>query len=131
MQNTLVKIPIIIILFHFIYLFIYLFIIIIIIIIIIFFFGGGGGGGAIDIDLQGQIWLKKSNFLASALLEVHNHHITNREPRVPRLLHSLTISWSPSSACIYVPRLFDGPDCFTVSTLCTYTDLGTRGYFGV
>ena len=36
-----------------------------------------------------------------------------------------------SSACIYIPRLFHGPDCFTVSTLCTYTDLGSRGYFGV
>ena len=27
--------------------------------------------------------------------------------------------------------MFHGPDCFTVSTLCTYTDLGSRGYFGV
>ena len=31
----------------------------------------------------------------------------------------------------YIPRLFCGPDCFTVSTLCTYSDLGSWGYFGV
>ena len=39
------------------------------------------------------------------------------------------------------PKLFHSPDCFTVSTLCTqfvrlyylvpYTDIGSRGYFGV
>ena len=28
-------------------------------------------------------------------------------------------------------RLLHGPDCFTVSTLCTYTDLGNRGYLGI
>ena len=37
----------------------------------------------------------------------------------------LTVSWSPSSAHTYIPRLFHGPDCVTVSTRCTYTDLGT------
>ena len=55
---------------------------------------------AIDHDLQGQIWLKKSNFLASPLLEIHNHHITTREPWLPRLLHR--------------------PDCFMVFILCMY-----------
>ena len=55
---------------------------------------------AIDLDLQGQIWLNKSNCLASPLLEIHNHHITTREPWVPRLLHR--------------------PDCFMVSILCMY-----------
>ena len=50
------------------------------------------------IDLQDQIWLKMSNFLTSTLLEIH--HITTREPWVPRLLHR--------------------PDCFMVSILCTY-----------
>ena len=50
--------------------------------------------------VQGQIWLKKPNFLASPLLEIHNHHITTREPWVPRLLHR--------------------PDCFIVSILCMY-----------
>ena len=40
---------------------------------------------AIDLDLQGQIWLKKSNFLVSPLLELHNHHITTREPWVPNI----------------------------------------------
>ena len=54
----------------------------------------------IDLDLQGQIWFKKSNFLASPLLEIHNHHITTIEPWVPRLLHR--------------------PDCFMVSILCAY-----------
>ena len=31
----------------------------------------------------------------------------------------------------YIPRLLHGPDCFTVSTLCTYTDLGSQGYLGI
>ena len=53
---------------------------------------------AIDIDIQGKIWLKKSNFLVSPLLEIHNHHITTRVPWVPRLLHRR--------------------DCFMVSILC-------------
>ena len=82
---------------------------------------------AIDLDLQGQIWLKKSNFLVSSLLEIHNHHITAREPWVPRLLHMpdcfMVVSWSPSSAHTYISRLCHSPDCFTVSTHCTYTDL--------
>ena len=43
----------------------------------------------------------------------------------------LTVSWSPSSAYTNIPRLFHGRDCFTISTLCTYTDIGSRGYFGV
>ena len=55
---------------------------------------------AIDLDLKNQIWLKKSNFLVSPLLEIHNHHITTRDPWVPRLLHR--------------------PECFMVSILCTY-----------
>ena len=69
--------------------------------------------GANIFDLQGQIWLKKSDFLASPLLGIHNHHITIREPWIPRLLHRT--------------------DCFMVSILCTYscTYLGSRGYFGV
>ena len=43
----------------------------------------------------------------------------------------LTVSCFPSSAHTYRPRLFHGPDCFTVSTRCTYSDLGSRGYFSV
>ena len=31
----------------------------------------------------------------------------------------------------YFPRLFHDPDCFTVSTLSMYTDLGSRRYFDV
>ena len=41
------------------------------------------------------------------------------------------VSQSPSSAHIYLPRPLHGPDCFTVSTLCIYTDLGSRGYSGI
>ena len=52
------------------------------------------------LDLQGQIWLRESNFLVSPLLEIHNHLITTREPWIPRLLHR--------------------PDCFMVSILCAY-----------
>ena len=86
---------------------------------------------AIDLDLQCQIWFKMSNCLVSPLLEIHNHHITSTEPSVPRLLHRPDFSWSPSSVHTYIPRLFHGPDCFTVSTRCTHTDLGSRRYFGV
>ena len=43
----------------------------------------------------------------------------------------LTVSQSPSSECAHMPRLFRGPDCFRVSTCCTYIDLGSWGYFGV
>ena len=37
------------------------------------------------------------------------------------------VSRSPSSACPYIPRPLHGPDCFTVSTLCT--DPGNCVYF--
>ena len=59
--------------------------------------GGGGGGG-------NWPWPSRSNmtwnvkFSGFILLEIHNHHITTRGP--------------------WVPRLFHGPDCFTVSILC-------------
>ena len=43
----------------------------------------------------------------------------------------LAVSWSPYSAHTYIPRLLHCSDCFTVSTRCTYTDLGSRWYFGV
>ena len=86
---------------------------------------------AIDHDFQGQIWFKQSNLLVSPLLEIHNHHITTTESWVPRLLHRLTVSWFRSSLHTYIPRLFHGPDCFTVSTRCTHTDLDSRVYFGV
>ena len=56
---------------------------------------------AINLDLQDEIRIEKSNFLASPLLEIHNHHKTTREPWV-------------------VPRLHHRPDCFMVSILCTY-----------
>ena len=42
---------------------------------------------------------------------IYNHHMTTTEP--------------------WVPRLFHGPDCFTVSTCSMYIVLGSRGYFGV
>ena len=41
----------------------------------------------------------------------------------------LNVSQSPSSAHTYLPRSHHCPDCFTVSTLCMYTGLGSRGYF--
>ena len=74
----------------------------------------------------------RSNFV-SPLLEIYNRNITTRKSWVPRLFlfHNRTVSWSPSSVRTYIIRLFHGPECFTVSTLCTYTDLGSRGYFSV
>ena len=38
---------------------------------------------------------------------------------------------SKSDAHICIPRPLHSHDCFTVSNLCTYTDLGSQGYFGV
>ena len=63
-----------------------------------------------DLSLQSCL-LMLWKFLVSPLQEIHNHHITTREPWVLRLLH--------------------GSDCFMVSILCMYTDLGSREYFGV
>ena len=67
---------------------------------------------AIDLDRKSQIWLKKSNFLVSPLLEIHNHHITTREPGVPRLLHrpDCCHGLHPLRILIYL-------DCFTVPTV--------------
>ena len=80
---------------------------------------------SIDLDFQGEIKLKSQNFIM--------HGLSTREPwdsfiyldcfMVP------TVSQSPSSARAYLPRPLDGPNCFTVSTLCTFTDLGNQGYF--
>ena len=89
---------------------------------------------AIDLDLQGQIRFKKSIFLVSPLLEIHNHHITTREPSVPRLLHKPDC-FMVIILCAYLYIIY--LDCFTVPTVspsrtrCTHTDLGSRGYFGV
>ena len=55
---------------------------------------------------------------------------------------ALTVSQSPCSAHTDLPRLVHSPNCFKVSTLVTscvtlcyylmsYTDLGSRGYFGI
>ena len=43
----------------------------------------------------------------------------------------LTVLWSSSSAYAHMPRLFHGPNCFTISTCCPYVDLCSRGYFGM
>ena len=40
----------------------------------------------------------------------------------------LPVSWSPSFACTYIPRLLHISDCFTVSNHHTYTDLGRPWY---
>ena len=87
--------------------------------------------GAIDLDLQCQIWLKKSKF---QVLPYWKYTTTIKPPESHEYLDcfkGLTVSRSPSSACAHMPRLFHGPDCFTVSTCCTYIDLGSRACFGV
>ena len=43
----------------------------------------------------------------------------------------LAVSQYSSSAYNYIPRVFYGPDSFSVTTFCTDGDLGSRGYFGV
>ena len=60
--------------------------------------------GAIDLDLQGQIWVKKSNFQVLPYWK----YITTKEP--------------------WVPRLFHGSDCFTVSIrcMCSYAKTVSR-----
>ena len=87
--------------------------------------------GAINRGLQGQIWLKKSNFQVLPLLEIHNNHITTRGPWVPRLLHGPDCFMVSILSMTYIPRLFHGTSCFKVSTRCAYIDLGSWGYFGV
>ena len=42
-----------------------------------------------------------------------------------------TVSQSPSSTHTHIPRLLHGPECFAVSNICTYADLGSQGYFSV
>ena len=47
-----------------------------------------------------------------------------------------TVSQSPSSACIYIPRRLHGHDCFTVSSSLLkwnfiLKDLGSQGYFSI
>ena len=60
--------------------------------------------GAIDLDLQGQIWVKKSNFQVLPYWK----YITTKEP--------------------WVPRLFHERDCFTVSIrcMCSYAKTVSR-----
>ena len=53
------------------------------------------------------------------------------DARIIKFGPDMYVSWSSSSARIYKPRLFHSPDHFTVSTLCMYSDLGSRGYLGV
>ena len=43
----------------------------------------------------------------------------------------IVISQYPFAARIYIPRPLHGFDCFTVSTLCTDIDLGSRGISAV
>ena len=42
-----------------------------------------------------------------------------------------TVSQSPSPVRTYITILRHGPDCFTVSTYSTNTNLDNKGYFGV
>ena len=42
-----------------------------------------------------------------------------------------TVSLYPPSAHTYIPRPLHGPDGFALSTLCMYTDLDSRWYFGI
>ena len=42
-----------------------------------------------------------------------------------------TVSQSPSFALTYLPVLLHSPDYFTVSTRCTYTDLGSQAFRGL
>ena len=41
----------------------------------------------------------------------------------------MPVSWPPFSTRTYIPRLLHSPNCFTVSTFCTYPNLGSRGCF--
>ena len=70
--------------------------------------------GLIDLDVQGQIELRNENFILpgpSITLNTQPPKLATRMPHVPRLFHS--------------------PDCFMISILFMYTDLGSQGYFSV
>ena len=58
---------------------------------------------AIDLGLQGQILLKMAIFLTSPILEIHNHHMTTKEPWVSRLLGS-----GVQSTLVKTPVVFGG-----------------------
>ena len=86
---------------------------------------------AIDHDLQGQFDLKIWFFWFH---HCSKYITTIQPPESHEYLDCFTglfLSWSPSSVHTYTPRLFHGPDCFTVSTRCMYTDLGRWGYCSV
>ena len=82
--------------------------------------------GIIGFNLQGQMWARVTKF---GPLNLDQRCITAND--YLDCFTVLTISQSPSSARTYIPRPLHGPDCFTVSNLCTNTDLGGRWYFGV
>ena len=66
--------------------------------------------------------------MALTQLEIYNHKRAMSTYTVSQalLLHGL----HQMRILIYLD-FFHGSDCFTVSTRCTYTDLGSWGYFGV
>ena len=78
------------------------------------------------LDLQVQISQRKLKFHDAPF-----HHKSKDE--TTRLIHNRhdylncftvpTVSQSPYSACTHTPRPLHGSDCYTVSTLCPYTDL--------
>ena len=72
--------------------------------------------------------LKFHESLICPLEKIHNSHV---EMAYLDSFMVPTVSWSPSPACTYLPRLLQCPDCFTDSTLCTCTNLGSWGYFSI
>ena len=68
--------------------------------------------------------LKKSKFLVLPLPEIHNHHITTREPWVLRLLQLHSPDRFMVSillyAYIYIPRPFHSPNCFSLNPVHVY-----------
>ena len=88
----------------------------------------------IDLDLLCQIQLKISISLCPfALSELIHLPLEKRHNSHDYLecFTVLTVSQSPSSAHAYRPSLLCDPDCFIISALGIFADLGSWGYFGV
>ena len=79
-----------------------------------FFFFGGGGGGELTLTFKVKI-----NFILACLTTR-----INMKHRSKYMMDDKN-NYRFSSARTYLPRPLHGNDCFTISTLFIYTDLGS------
>ena len=81
--------------------------------------GWGGGGGGRRLTMTFNFHYAGSTTKVNRLEKIHNSQNRIDYLTVPTV-----------SARVYIPGLLHVCDCFTVSTLCTCTDIGSRVYSG-